>query len=137
MRFPRARPLPDSEERILPLINVVFLLLVFFMLAGHLASSDPLGVEPPESVSERVPEAAALVLLVAADGAMALEGHSVAPAGLQEAVAARLRERPGLPVHVKADADLPATRLLGVLERLVAAGARRVRLLTVAAPAGG
>ena len=42
-----------------------------------------------------------------------------------------------IPVHVKADADLPATRLLGILEGLEAAGARRVRLLTVAAPAGG
>ena len=37
MRFEPSRPKND-EERILPLINVVFLLLIFFMLAGKLSA---------------------------------------------------------------------------------------------------
>ena len=31
----------SEDDRILPLINVVFLLLIFFMLAGKLSASDP------------------------------------------------------------------------------------------------
>ena len=39
----------------LPLINVVFLLLIFFLLAGRLAATDPFPVEAPHALSgERI-----------------------------------------------------------------------------------
>ncbi|MCG8693196.1 MAG: biopolymer transporter ExbD, partial [Minwuiales bacterium] len=41
----------SDDDRILPLINVVFLLLIFFMLAGRLSAGDPFRVDPPASVS--------------------------------------------------------------------------------------
>ena len=41
----KSRPRPGEDERILPLINVVFLLLIFFMLAGRLAVSDPFAAD--------------------------------------------------------------------------------------------
>ena len=51
MRFEPPRP-RNEDERILPLINVVFLLLIFFMLAGRLSASDPFQVEPPRSSAD-------------------------------------------------------------------------------------
>src|SRR5690554_7538712 len=45
---PPASQRPDIEP-VLPLINVVFLLLIFFMVAGRLAPSLPADVMPPES----------------------------------------------------------------------------------------
>ena len=42
---PRAqRP---SEENVLPLINIVFLLLIFFMIAGALSVTAPFELDPP------------------------------------------------------------------------------------------
>ena len=38
-----------DDERLLPLINVVFLLLVYFMLAGALSSPAAFRVDPPKS----------------------------------------------------------------------------------------
>ena len=52
MRFEPPRPRND-EERILPLVNVVLLLLIFFMLAGRLAASDPFEIAPPRSASPK------------------------------------------------------------------------------------
>ena len=49
MQFRRPTRKPDSEERVLPLINVVFLLLIFFMLAGRLSEAELFEVTPPES----------------------------------------------------------------------------------------
>jgi biopolymer transport protein ExbD len=40
-------------EPMLPLINVVFLLLVFFMVAGTLGSTPPVDLDTPQSTSER------------------------------------------------------------------------------------
>ena len=51
-------------EPVLPLINVVFLLLIFFMLAGQLAKSPTVSVDTPLSQSANGPEARDKLLLV-------------------------------------------------------------------------
>ena len=68
MRLRSPRPPRNDEERILPLINIVFLLLIFFMVAGRLAASDPFPIVPPHSSSEGMVDTRDLAVFVAADG---------------------------------------------------------------------
>jgi len=78
----------DGDASVLPLINVVFLLLVFFMVAGRLSGGDPFEVTPPESGTEGPAATAPMRVLLAADGRLAL--------GTWQGVAlAELRERGG------------------------------------------
>lgn len=70
----RRRMSPSEGENVLPLINVVFLLLVFFMVAGALERADIYDVEPPQSASEAETDAGENVLLMASDGRLALDG---------------------------------------------------------------
>jgi biopolymer transport protein ExbD len=45
------------QEPMLPLINIVFLLLIFFMIAGSLQKLGPFEVDPPASqIAEARPE---------------------------------------------------------------------------------
>jgi len=134
MRFEPPRPRND-DERILPLVNVVFLLLIFFMLAGRLAASDPFSIEPPRSTSEGPVEVREPVVLLAADGRLALDGAAVQDEAFESALAQRLAEGRHTRVRLKADGRAEATRVVALMERLRAAGAERVELLTVAAPA--
>lgn len=120
----------DGEGGVLPLINVVFLLLVFFMLAGTLTTQDLLEIEPTTSRSETVPGDQDFVVLVGADGRLALEDDVLDLDGLARAVAARLTEAADAPVWVKADARADAVVLVDVLDRLRQAGVAEVRLLT-------
>lgn len=128
MRFEPSRT-PSDDERILPLINVVFLLLIFFMLAGHLAASDPFHIEPPESASQDEPGPAAVVVLIGADGRIALDGVEVNEAGLKSGLAALADE--GREVRVKADGTAPAIRVVAVMELMREAGVKTLRLLTI------
>jgi biopolymer transport protein ExbD len=130
MRFESARPRND-EERILPLINVVFLLLIFFMLAGRLAANDPFEVSPPLSSSAGLVEAQDLLVLVGADGRLALDGKVLDAATLKAAVSERLRVAADTPVWLKADGHAEATQVVMVMEVLRQAGVARLRLLTV------
>jgi biopolymer transport protein ExbD len=132
MRFDPPRPKSD-DERILPLINVVFLLLIFFMLAGQLAATDPFDIEPPSSASENEPGAADIVVLIGADGRLGLDG-AILDAGLRAALAARAGDGFRMPeVRVKADGRTPATRVVEVMELMREAGVKKLRLLTVPA----
>lgn len=121
---------PSDDERVLPLINVVFLLLIFFMVAGRLAASDPFNIDPPKSGSDGQPSRELLVL-VGTQSRLAVDGETVDRAGLESAVSEHLAgDGEGL-VRVKADGRVAATRVVAVMEQLRAAGAERLDLLTV------
>lgn len=118
-----------SEDHLIPLINIVFLLLIFFMVAGTFMNPDPLGVEPPASDSEHPATLELATLSVAADGRLALDGEAFDPDELRTRVAALLEQGEGL--TIRADANLPASRLLPLLRELEAAGLERSTVVTV------
>lgn len=127
MRLPSPKP-PETGENLIPLINVIFLLLIFFMLAGQMALPSPFPVQPPAARLGVEPEGEPK-LLIAADGRLALNGEPVTlealPARLKAAGVGRDR-----PLRIKADGALSSERLLGVGRRLREAGVDRVTLIT-------
>lgn len=130
MRFepPRQR---NDEERILPLINVVFLLLIFFMLAGRIAASDPFEVAPPRSTSEGAVEQRDMLVLIDAEGRLALDGEIMTEAALKEAVAERISGNRQARVRLKADGRAEAAGVVAVMQTLRETGVERLKLLTV------
>ena len=121
MRFapPRRR---RRSENIVPMINVVFLLLVFFLMTAEIAPPDPFEVIPPAAeAAQDAPRVA--VLLIGADGAMAL-GEA-----RDEAVFDALaRLAPSTPVMIRADGRLAARTLAALLPRLAAMGLSELSL---------
>lgn len=131
MRQPRSFRRPRrgnyEDEGILPLINVVFLLLIFFMVVGRLSASDPFEISPPKSLSEGIPAAEDLLISVGTEGALALNGAVVDEASLIATIA----ETDPFEVRIKSDSAVQATRLIALMERLRAIGVQEVRLMTV------
>ncbi len=82
----------NSDDGLIPMINIVFLLLVFFMVAGAVKSVEPLDIEPPES-AQSGDQSAAHVVHVAADGLLALDGHVLSETELGQAVSVMMAER--------------------------------------------
>ncbi|HSO82986.1 biopolymer transporter ExbD [Thiocapsa sp.] len=131
MQLKRSKPAADSEANLIPLINVVFLLLIFFMLAGQLTPTESIALAPPRSDSPQSARAAPLVLLIDRTGRISLDGELLDDTTLAERVAEKLAE--SLPhVQIKADATLEALRLVDLLEQLRAAGVEDIDLLTLA-----
>lgn len=129
--FRRSRTATDDDARILPLINVVFLLLIFFMLAGRLSTSDPFEIEPPHSRSEQPPEAQTLEILVAADGRLALDNRVVEETQLRTTLQQRLNEQPDLRIRLRADGRADTPDIVGLMELLREAGVASLHLLTL------
>lgn len=124
-------PQPKCERRrqdsILPLINIVFLLLIFFMLAGTLTTRPPFVLKSPETSYAKSANLEPELLFIAADGRMALGSVPVRIADLP----ARLGDRdPTQPLQIKADAALPAREMIRILAALSTAGFAQVQLLT-------
>lgn len=132
MHFEQRRS-DNSEASILPLINVVFLLLIFFMIAGSLSVSEPFEVSAPHSISESTPQQERLRLLFAGDGQLALQGRVMDQEQLLSQVALELQVDPELRVELKADAAIPGNRVVEFMEQLRQAGVESVFLITLQA----
>lgn len=123
MRRPRTG---STREPTIALINIVFLMLIFFLVAGTLAApldKDLRLVRTAEM--DGTPPADALVLH--ADGRMTHRGALVASvAGYVSALPEEMRAH----VRIIPDRDLPAATLIAQSHALRAAGAQSVVIVT-------
>lgn len=119
-----------NREHLGPLVDVVFLLLVFFLLAGHITSPDSLAVKPPESTAEAPVEQGEILILLTADGRVALNDEQVERDSLGPLLKPRLAAWPNPTIDLKADASVATGEVIHVMRVLRAAGVQRVRLLT-------
>ncbi|MEP3590646.1 MAG: biopolymer transporter ExbD [Marinobacter sp.] len=113
------------EDALLPLINLVFLLLMFFIVAGQL-SEQPLPELPggAQSEQEQAPEAD---LIVKADGQWQVRGTT---AKEQSLLSALPEPNPSEPLKLAADQSLTMADLEHLLQRLEDGGYTEVLLLT-------
>lgn len=115
-----------QREPTIALINIVFLMLVFFMVAGTLAQPlDPkLNLVETRDLEGRAPPNA---LVVYPDGRIAYQGtDQVDVAGFIAALSIDERTT----VRVLPDRALPAQKLVTLTRDLRAAGAQKVLLMT-------
>ena len=129
MRQPEERPL-FGDEAVLPLINVAFLLLIFFLAAATLQSPQQAVIEPPEAASGETRQPGRVELAVDAGGAMWLAGDAVEQGALAAALEAAAGEG-AIELVVRIDRAAEAARLAAILAEASLAGFPRVELVTV------
>ncbi len=143
MRFTKSQARTSNDDALIPLINVVFLMLIFFMIAGQVSPPEALLVEPPTSRQGRLTEPERILLLMDAQGRVALDGELIPSAQLNEQIAARLAslqaaqddaDASSLGITLKADAAVTQGQLRQLLEQLRALGVERLQLLSQPAP---
>jgi biopolymer transport protein ExbD len=125
-----SRPLPRRQrESTIALINVVFLMLIFFLIAGTLAPPMDRGID---LISTATAENAAPpdALFVTREGELRANGETVEAESYMAALKAEGMGEEALQVKVAADRELPATRLIEIVGTLRAAGAARVSIVT-------
>ena len=121
----------NDDERVLPLINMVFLLLIFFMLAGKL-TAEQVKIEPPLSASQDPSSPQAVTLSMDARGRLFLNARRVPQDNLPLALA----RHPDVgsvdsPLVLRASAAAEATKVVAVMGRLREAGIEQLQLLTI------
>lgn len=97
------RPVRNPHtETIIALIDVVFFLLVFFMLIGRMDATAPFDVRPATAVTGRDMPSGGITLAISAQGALALDGEELTREALSPALSALLAEDPELRLRINA-----------------------------------
>lgn len=132
MRLDYARP----RRRLIsltPLIDVVFILLVFFMLASNLVEWRSIALSAPATSTSHA-EGDAWLLRVHPER-LEVNGRELPMSELAETAAERLREHPDQPLLVQPASMASLQRVVDIVDRLHGAGARDIRLLRLPAAA--
>lgn len=122
-----AQPVRRRQISLTPLIDVVFILLLFFMLTSSFVQwrSMELHVSASASTSNETPEKPWLADLLA-DGTLVLEGTAYTP-DQNEALSAQFKEK-ARPVIIRTAAETTTQMLISNIERLQLSGAQSVTL---------
>lgn len=117
-------------ENIVPMINVVFLLLIFFLMTATISPPEPFEVAPPESRVE-TPAEVDQALYVGPDGELAWGGQN-GDSAITRIAASRLGKTDLPPLLLRADRTVDAKVIAGLLRDLATVGVTEVALVAVA-----
>ena len=127
----RARPEQKSDIDISPLIDMVFILLIFFMVSTTFVKDMKVDIERPGAASATPASTKALRVNIDSSSNIYIDGNPVRPWMVQSRVRDFL-EAAGGSVLVVTDRRVPADRLIEVVDQVRLAGATDVGVATEA-----
>ena len=125
----RNRPRRRARVSLTPLIDVVFILLVFFMLASSFVDWRSIRLTAAETGSAAAPGMVGAMLVEIRPEGVRLSGQPMAPAALAARLAARLETHPETRVLVRPAGGVEMQRVVDLLDRLSVAGIARLDLV--------
>ena len=130
----RRPPARTPMETIVAMIDVVFFLLVFFLLIGRMDATAPFEVIPPLGLTGVELPAGGVMVAVGPDGRQALDGVEMGEEALVAALAGMAAEAPALPVRINAHGGAALGTVLPLLARLEDLGLEDVALIVTPSP---
>jgi biopolymer transport protein ExbD len=129
---------PDNQEEpeinLTPLIDVVFLLLIFFMVSTTFEHQSRIQIELPEATAQpNKPEDESLEILIDAQGRYFLGDQQVVNTELKTlkgAIRKAVGEREAMPVIIRADARTPHQAVVRALDATSQLGLVHISLAT-------
>jgi biopolymer transport protein ExbD len=110
-----------------PLIDCVFILLIFFIVTTVFVEETGVEVDKPQAASAVRLEKTSILIALTQKGEVVYGGREIGVSGVQPLVRRMLRKEE-LPVIIQADASAPAGLLVRVIDEAKLAGAVKVSL---------
>jgi len=103
MRTATRRKAPTTTLNMTPMIDIVFLLITFFMVVSKISLQDQMEIEPPRTETNTELDEPALIITVRHDGACFICGERVDLTRLEHILAVEARLDRSVQVLVRAD----------------------------------
>jgi biopolymer transport protein ExbD len=116
------------QIRITPLIDMVFILLIFFIVTASFVSDAGLNVKRPRAGSAQPLAARSIKIAIDAKGQIFLSGQRLSLLSLRPLIKARLIASPDIPAVIIADKATPADIIVKVMDELRLSGIQKIAL---------
>ena len=131
MRFRRqiAEREASIELNLIPLIDIIMFLLIFFISTTSFIEEPGVQVEKPKAASARQTDKNSIIFAVTADGKIAYGGKEIGLGGVRPTVK-RLCAKEPLPVVIQSDQNAQSGMVINVIDEAKLGGAKDVNLAT-------
>lgn len=120
----------NSEINISPLIDVVFILLIFFIVTTVFVEETGLEIQKPRAASQQDLEKNSILIGISSSGTVHYGGREIGVGGVRSVVR-RLLMQESMPVIIQSDRQTPTESTVQVMDEAKLAGASQVFVSTV------
>ncbi len=121
---------PEIQWPLTALIDIVFLLLIYFLLTTNFLTEEGLNVHLPKAKTAAPQQEEPLNVYVKKSGQFFFKGRPVSAAQLLQDLRQELSKAPNRVVMIKADREVTLDKAVKALDLARAAGAKKVFLAT-------
>jgi len=127
----RGRAVGGAVVDLTPLIDVTFQLLIFFLLTASFRNESAFKVQLPKAkAQDPSTEQSAVVVRIAEDGRVEVDGKIVDDSELELRLCAAQQEGEGATLNIKADRESRHERLVQVMDVARTCGIRKMGILS-------
>ncbi|NRA82694.1 MAG: biopolymer transporter ExbD [Gammaproteobacteria bacterium] len=113
-----------------PLLDVVFILLIFFIVTTVFVKETGVEVKKPQALSASQLEKQSILIAITSDGGVIYAGQDIGIVGVKSTVIQLLSQRQ-MPVILQVDQDVTTKTLVAVMDQATLGGATSINLATV------
>lgn len=110
-----------------PLLDVVFILLIFFIVTTVFVRETGVEVDKPQAISSALLEQNVILLAITDNGEVFFDGNQIGVVGIRSTLE-QLQKGDPKPVVIQADKDVRSQLLLNVIDEAKLAGSKTVSL---------
>ncbi|MDE3270969.1 ExbD/TolR family protein [Pseudoalteromonas sp. G4] len=118
-----------QEIDLAPLLDVVFILLIFFIVTTVFVKETGVEVDKPSAVSSQQLQKSVLMLAITDGGQVMYAGTNIGVAGVRATLMQASRTKPR-PLVIQADKRVPTELLVKVIDQAKLAGVENISLAT-------
>jgi len=121
----------EAEINLTPMLDVVFIMLIFFIVTAVFVKEPGIQVDRPEAVTAVVPERGSIFIAVSAANEFWIDQRSVDLAGLKPVIERLHAENPEGGVVIQADNEAQNEYVLAAMDAAKEAGVNDVTLAAI------
>lgn len=130
-RFQNTPPENETSEiNISPLIDVVFILLIFFIVTTVFVEETGIEINKPRAASQQDLEKNSILIGISSAGTVHYGGREIGVTGVRSVVGRLIRSE-SVPVIIQADQRTPTETTVQVMDEAKLAGANQVFVSTI------
>ncbi len=111
----------QSEVDITPLLDVVFIMLIFFIVTASFVKESGIGLNKPSSSHAEAPDTPPIVVEISSNNVISIQRHEVAAAAIKATITRLRAESPNASVVVRLDPKATTAAMIAAVDSIRAA----------------
>lgn len=128
MQFERTKK-RSIDVNLIPLINVVFLMLIFFMVAGKVENLDAFNIQTPHTKYDATGLYSLPTIFIGRTGKIAVNDDIIQPQDFSLVMQTILLENPDADIVIKTDKATLASHLIDVMNTIEKMGGKGISII--------